>query len=242
MPQYFSFITDRTKISTARGSSLVVEGNFLALSAQIISDCIFIQNQIQNVIFASHGQSVNEAKRILQEQQHPRNRMDFLLGFQFEKADHITEAVFKYARKLFGELYELRNVLAHEIWLSSSEFEGSVLFADLKEEARLNLARGRLIHSGDINSQGVHDAIVRYIQKLKVVRYDQLQLAKKHSELCSWMLLNIHNSLSADDNLQAEEIKRSFLVYGGTSHLFDESLNGAEPVDMVTKHQKSIKY
>jgi hypothetical protein len=115
----------------------------------------------------------------------PKSRVDFLCSFPFSDDDPIIAKVFDFARGLFSEIYELRNVLAHEIWSSSDEFPGAVLFSSLDENSRLLMASGKLWHQENATPEETHASIVRFISSVKVVNLDNLHAAARDIDLCS---------------------------------------------------------
>jgi len=200
-----------------------------------------MQSQIQRIIYASHGEELSEAKKALKDAPNPKTRMKLLSSVQYSGSDPIVSSVFNYSQSLFLEIYELRNILAHEHWISSDEYKDAVLFAKLDEEARLMTASGRLYHKDDTTPQEIYDATIRYIRSLKVVSSTHLQNALKDAELCSWALMQISMVIDEQDPIKKEEVRKAFLVFKGTSHLFDESKRISKTVRTQSSKQKKIQ-
>ncbi|WP_170004353.1 hypothetical protein [Pseudopontixanthobacter vadosimaris] len=158
----------------------------------------------------------------------------------YTEADPIIAKVFQFARTLFRELYEFRNVLAHENWSSSEQFPGAVLFSSLDEESRLLLASNKLWYSEEATPQQIHDALIRFIRNAKIVTVANLYAAIRDAELCSWVLMNINNVLDESDVDRKEEARKAFRVYRGTSHLFNSPAGQGEAADYSGSKRKRI--
>ncbi len=146
--------------------------------------------------------------------------MDFLCSFPYSEVDPVVLSVFDYARLLFRDLYELRNILSHEVWASSEDYDDAVIFSSLDEKARLLMVSGRIWHVENATSQEVFDATVRYIRSVKIVTSAELHVAMGDANLCSWILMHISNFLNEQDAAKKAEARQLFLQYKGTSHLF----------------------
>ena len=136
MSKYYRCLDGTNKIETKSGVGVVLPEGFANLSAEVINQCSYLQSLIQTVIYAAHGPAFSASKAILNKLSSPKKRMEFLRSFQYDPADPVVATVFRFAQDLFSEIYDLRNVLAHEIWMSSKDFEQAVLFSDLQEDAR----------------------------------------------------------------------------------------------------------
>lgn len=240
MAKYFDAITDGTKLKRNIGARLVVSPNFRLKSSAILSQCTFAQSLIQQIIYTTHGDQLVDAKRTLKKFPNPKARFDFLCEFPFTDADPIIYKVFQFARTLFREIYEFRNVLAHETWSSSEQFPNAVLFSSLDDESRLLLATGKLWYTSEITPQQVYDATVRFIRNAKIVTVAHLETAIRDADLCCWVLMNINNVLNESDTSRKEEARQAFLVYSGTSHLFDNPAVGAVTADYSGSKSKTI--
>lgn len=213
-------ITESTTLSRRSGTNSIIPAGFRDLSASIVSSCTFLQSLLQQIIYVTHGAELLAAKRILKEFPSPKGRIDFLCSFPYSEVDPVVLSVFDYARLLFRDLYELRNILSHEVWASSEDYDNAVIFSSLDEEARFLLVSGRIWHVENSTSQEVFDAMVRYIRSVKIVTSDELHAAMGDANLCSWILMNISNVLNEQDATKKAEARQIFLQYKGTSHLF----------------------
>jgi len=117
MSKYHSKRTNRSELKSRSGSAIHFPVGFCDLSAKIISRCSFLQNQIQRVIYITHGPEILSAKKTLTDFPNPKSRMDFLTTFPYSDADPVVSAVFDYTKSIFLDIYELRNILAHEDWM-----------------------------------------------------------------------------------------------------------------------------
>lgn len=221
MPKYYRLIADGTALDRLSGANAVVPPEFKDLSSSLTSTCTYLQSLLQHVIFVTHGAELLEAKRTLRTFPNPKARIDFLCSYPYSDADPVLWAVFDYARSLFRDLYELRNILSHEVWASSDAHNGAVLFSSLDEEARLLMVSGRIWHAEEATSQEVYDGMVRYIRSVKVITCDNLRSALSDADLCAWILMHIGTVLNEPDPTPRQEARRLFLHFGGTSHLFE---------------------
>lgn len=240
MPKYYRTITQETHLSQKSGSALAVSQHFQILSSTILSKCSFIQNLIQQIIYISHGKELPSAKRTLKTFPNPKARVDFLCSFPYNDDDPVVVKVFNFARLLFAEIYELRNILAHEIWSSSESYPNLVLFSSLDENARLQMASGRLWHIEEATSQETLDATIRFIRSIKLLSIENLKSAVDDADLCGLCLLNIMNILSESDPIRKEDARKPFFVYKGTSHLFGEFPELSNSVEFSASRSKRI--
>ena len=240
MSKYYNAISHRTHIRTRQGQDAIVPVEFRKNSVAIISRCSLMQSQIQRIIYATHGSDIFAANKILSENQHPRARMEFLCTTPYGESDPILSKVFSYSQQMFREIYDLRNVLAHEIWMTCDEYRATVLFSKIEEEARLLKASGRLQHDAASNSQEVFDAIVRYICKIKTINSDNLGDAVKDVSLCEWMLMTINHVLEENDPEKKNTLKSAFLTFSGTSHLFNEAQRKSSVIQLCTSKKSRI--
>ncbi|KEP67849.1 hypothetical protein DL1_18535 [Thioclava dalianensis] len=148
--------------------------------------------------------------------------------------------VFSYSQKIFRDIYGLRNILAHEIWMSCDDYAFKTLFSKIEEEERKLKIAGRIKFDRDSKSIDAYNAIVRYIGKIKVIGVDDLKRAIEDINLCEWMLMTVNQVLGEDDPQKRDDLRRSFLVFGGTSHLFSESQKGLTKVEVLTSKKSSI--
>lgn len=241
MPKYYELVTEGTNLSRRSGTGAVIPAGFAELSASIIASCAFIQSLLQQVIYITHGAELIEAKRALKEFPSPKARIDFLCSFPYSEADPVILSVFDYARLLFRELYELRNILSHEVWSSSDDYSDAVLFSSLDQEARLLMVSGRMWHVESMTSREVFDATVRYIRSVKIITNSNLRAAVGDANLCSWILMNIGNVINERDAAKRAEMREAFFVYRGTSHLFSESSLATGSVSISSSRRKIIK-
>lgn len=240
MAKYFDTITDETNLSQNIGARMDVSSDFQVLSSTLIAQCTFSQNLIQQIIYTSHGSELIGAKKTLKEFPNPKARFDFLCAFPYREPDPVLVKVFDFARSLFKEIYELRNVLAHEVWASSDRYQGAIIFSSLDENSRLSMASSRLWHDGNTTPQATYEATVRFIRMVKIVTVDHLKLALNDANICSWALMNISNVLNADDRERKEEARKAFFVFGGTSHLFDGKDRQPGTVEFSDSRSKTI--
>ncbi len=240
MSRYYDVITEKTELSHKSGSALVVSPDFRVQSSMILAQCSFMQNVIQRIIYTSHGAELVEAKKTLRQFPNPKARVEFLCSFPYKSNDFVVQRIFDFARELFFKLYEFRNVLAHEVWSSSEDYPGCVLFSSLDENARLLLASGRLWHERDMTPRETFDATIRFIRSVKVVTHEYIALAIRDAELCAWCLSQVDIVLTESDPQRRDEVRRAFLVYRGTSHLFVSELTPSDPVDYSAARSKVI--
>lgn len=241
MPKYYRFMLDKSNLSKRSGSNTVIPLGFNELSSSLISQCSFIQSLIQQVIYITHGAEIFAANKTLKEFPNPKARIDFLCEFPFGNTDEIVSSVFDYSRSLFRDLYEFRNVLAHEIWSSSEDYENSIIFSKLDEESRLLMVSGKMWHIEGTSSRDVYNATIRYISNVKIASCSDLHSALKDADLCAWILMHIGNVINEPDPVRKEEARRAFLVFKGTSHLFGSHTATSEPVNFQTSRSKNIQ-
>ncbi len=240
MSKYYELITGRTQIKTKSGQNAIVSAKFRKSSALIISRCSFLQAQIQKVIFSTHGPQFAEASKYLKDNKHPRARMEFLCSTPYGLDDAILSEVFSHSQTIFREIYELRCVLAHEVWMSCDDYSFKVLFSQIDEEARLSKVGGRLKHDETSTSREVFDAIVRYISKIKLVGCEDLESAIRDISLCEWMLMVINQILEEEDPQKRDDLRMAFHTFGGTSHLFTQSRSAMPEVEVHSSKKHSI--
>ncbi len=240
MPKYYETLTQETNLNHKRGSALVVSPDFQVLSSIILSQCIFMQNLIQEIIFISHDKELIGAKKTLKKFPNPKSRVDFLCSFNYVHDDPVIIKVFNFARGLFSEIYELRNVMSHEVWSSSESYPDLVLFSSLDENARLQMASGLLLHVDETTSKEIYAAIIRFIRSTKIISHNNLITAKNDLDLCNICLMGIMNVLKETDPARKEEARKSFFVYQGTSHLFEDSLRSSIPSEFFASKTKTI--
>lgn len=241
MPKYHKLITESTNLSQRKGTGAVIPTGFKDLSASIVSSCTFLQSLIQQIIYITHGAELLAAKRTLKEFPNPKARIDFLCSFPYSESDPVVLSVFDYARLLFRDLYELRNILSHEVWASSDDYCDAVIFSSLDEEARLLMVSGRMWHMENTTSKEVFDATVRYIRSVKIVTSADLHAAMGDANLCSWILMHIGNVLNEHDAKKKIEARQIFLQYKGTSHLFAGTPPTTGSVEFNASRSKTIK-
>jgi hypothetical protein len=238
--KYYSLITESTNLAQRSGASTVIPAGFRELSASIVSTCTFLQSLIQQIIYVTHGAELFAAKRTLKDFPNPKARIDFLCSFPYSEADPVVSSVFDYARLLFLDLYELRNILSHEVWASSDAYDDAIIFSNLDEEARLLMVSGRIWHAENATPQEVFDATVRYIRSVKIVASTDLHAAMGDANLCSWILMHIGNVLGEQDAKRKEEARRLFIQYKGTSHLFADTPPAAGTLNFNASRRKRI--
>lgn len=240
MAKYYSNITGSSILSLRTGSEVQAPPEFYIFSAKILAQCVFLQSQIQKIIYISHGEELMGAKKALKSFPNPKARVDFLCSFPYSDDDPIITKVFDFTRRLFSEIYDFRNVLAHEIWSSSDAFPEAVLFSSLDENSRLLMASGKLWHKEDATPEDTHASIIRFISSIKVVNLEHLQMAARDIDLCSWSLMNLVNILNEGDPDVKEKARKAFLVFRGTSHLFGDFPASPETVELSTSRSKEI--
>lgn len=241
MAKYYDNLEEQSSIHTNSGTEIEVPPGFHEMSSIIISRCSLLQSQIQQVIYATHGAEVFAAKKALADFPSPKSRIEFLLSFPYGEDDPVFSAVFDYARGLFEDIYNVRNVLAHENWKTSKEFSGVVIFSSINEEAKLMLASGKLAHGHETTPQKTYDATIRYISKIKLISCANLQAAIRDANLCSWILMNISNVLGEEDVDKKDELRSTFRLFKGTSHLFDEQDRISGTITVQSFKNKSIQ-
>ena len=241
MPKYYKMITEETTLNTRSGPDVVFPASFRRQSASIVSTCSFIQCLLQHVIYVTHGAELRAAKRTLSDFPSPKSRIDFLCSFPYSEADPVFSAVFEYARLLFRDLYEIRNILSHEVWAMSDAHGNAVIFSSLEEEARRLMVTGRIWHADDANTKEIFDGMIRYIRNVKLVDSADLKAAMVDADLCSWILMNISNVLQEQDTARREEARRLFLQFHGTAHLFGGGPSTSGTLAFSASRRKDIK-
>ncbi|WP_133244895.1 hypothetical protein [Caulobacter radicis] len=240
MRKYFKNIENCSNLNYKSGSSIVVAHDFYVLSAIVVSKCSFIQDQIQQIIYRTHGRELLGAKRALKNFPNPKSRVDFLCSYPYSNNDNTIKIVFDYVRTIFSNLYELRNILSHEVWFSSDDFPSKVLFHTLDENSKLLMAQGKIWHDEDAGAQYTYDAIIKFIKSVKVIDKFDLEMSIKDIDVCSWSLMIISGILDCDDEERREAARQSFLVFRGTSHLFDEAPASPGGVEFSSSRNKTI--
>lgn len=240
MAKYFDMIREDTNLSRNMGAALFVSSDFQVLVSTLIAQCTYLQNLIQQIIYTSHGSELISVKKSLKSFPSPKSRFNFLCKFPYTEQDHVLAKVFDFARSLFEEIYEIRNVLAHEVWASSEQYRGAVMFSSLDEDSRLLMASSRVWHDGKITPKEIHDATIRFIRNVKIVTADHLELAISDANICSWALMNISNVLNEEDSQRKEDARQAFFVFGGTSHLFDTNDSLPESTNFSASRNKTI--
>lgn len=125
--------------------------------------------------------------------------------------------------------------------MSSKAFEGAVLCSRLNEEARLMMASGRVYHDEETKSHQVYDAIIRYIENIKIIAVEDLKNALKDADLCAWILMQISHVLNEQDIDKKEQMRRAFTVFKGTSHLFAADNRSSEKIVVRSLRKKEIR-
>lgn len=239
--KYYKLITESTTLSRQAGPAAVIPTGFRDLSASVVSSCTFLQSLIQQIIYITHGAELLAAKRTLKKFPNPKARINFLCSFPYSEADPVVLSVFDYARLLFQDLYELRNILSHAVWASSDDYGDAVIFSSLDEEARLLMVSGRMWHMENATSKEIFDATVRYIRSVKIVASADLHAAMSDANLCSWILMHIGIVLNEQDATKKAEARQAFLLYKGTSHLFAGTPPTTGSVKFNASRSKAIK-
>ena len=240
MKKYYKNIESKSKINTRLVGSMPAPVAFNNASSIVISQCSFLQTQIQRIVYVTHGSELLAAKKTLIEFPNPKSRIKFLTSFPYDEADFVVSKVFDYAKNLFTDIYALRNILAHEQWMLSEEYEESVLFSQISEEARLLMASGKILHKEGTTSKELYDATIRYIRSIKVITCLDLHNANKDADLCGWILMTIAHIIDEKDISKKDALRRSFLVFKGTSHLFDPISHTSETVNVQISKNKTI--
>ncbi|MBX3525361.1 MAG: hypothetical protein KF904_04080 [Rhodoblastus sp.] len=242
MPKYFDNITETNTLNQITGEFIVVSDEFKILCASIISKFTFAQNLLQKIIYTTHREKFNNVRTTLRNFPNPRSRMDFLCSYPYGEKDEIIEIVFDFARSIFKEIYEVRNVLTHEIWASATDYPDSILFSNLDENSRLMMASSRVWHDECATPHDVFNATIRYIRNVKIINSNHLRLAIGDIDLCNWCLLNIDNMLNEEDTGRRNELRQSFHIFGGTSHLFKKPPISTDVVEYSSSKKKEITH
>lgn len=240
MAKYYSSIRGTSVLSHRTGVEVQAAPEFFIFSAKILAQCVFLQSQIQQIIYICHGPEIVGAKETLKSFPNPKARVDFLCSFPLSDDDQVVTRIFDFARGLFSEIYELRNVLSHEVWSSSEEFPGAVLFSSLDENSRLLMASGKLWHKEDATPEDTYASIIRFISSMKVVYLENLYAAANDMDLCSWSLMNLVNILNEGDPEVKDKARRAFMIFQGTSHLFSDLPSLPETIELSTSRSKRI--
>lgn len=240
MKKYYDHVVERTSISTKRGQRAVIPIAFRKNSAAIISRCSFLQGQILKTLYSTHGPDIFQASANAQENRSPNARMEFLCSTRYGTNDEILSKVFSYSQAIFREIYGLRNVLAHEIWMSCDDYMYKVLFSKIEEEERVLKISGRLRFDEKSTSREAFDAIVRYIGKIKIISCDHLECAIRDIDLCEWILMTINHILEESDPKKKNDLKMAFLTFNGTSHLFEKDRGDFTKIEVRTSKKTVI--
>lgn len=240
MSEYYSRITDKTSIRTRQGRAAIIPIGFRKSSALIISRSSFLQLLIQKILYTTHGPEIQEAITAANDNASPKKRMEYLCSIEYGVNDEVLSTVFSHAQKIFEKIYELRNVLAHEVWMSCDEYRFKVLFSSLKEEERLQKTISRLRYDERSTSREVSDAITRYIGKTKVIGCEDLERAIRDIKLCEWILMTINHIHEEEDSKKKSDLKMTFLTFRGTSHLFKEARRDFSKIHVHTSNKHRI--
>ena len=241
MPKYYTKIVGKSELSTKSGSAAIVPLEFRLLSSEILAGCSFLQNLVQQIIYATHGPELAAAKKALNDFPNPKARIDFISSYPYNNENQSINTVFNYSRDLFKEIYDLRNILAHEKWMSSNEFKSVVLFSELNENARLMMASERVVHEDKMSAEEAYEATIRYIQSIKIISVEGLNKAKRDYDICSWMLMTISQYMGETSPEKRRELIDTFHVFKGTSHLFDTSMPPSKVISVQNRKTKTIR-
>ncbi|WP_156349019.1 MULTISPECIES: hypothetical protein [unclassified Sphingomonas] len=240
MAKYYSSIEIETNLSRKINDSAEIPEGFYNLSSVTIAKTSYLQSLLQEMIYVVHGSNLLGAKKALKDFPNPKDRFDFLVKFDFKSNDYVVDTVFNHVQKVFYDLYELRNTLSHEIWATSENYSGAVIFSKLDEESRLQMVRGKFLHVEGYTTLETFNATVRYIRKVKVIRKDHLHLAINDLNIAAWSMTNIRNILDSENSVTKDAARKAFLVFKGTSHLFDESERLMGTVNYSSEASKRI--
>lgn len=240
MSKYYNTKSDISSLSRKSGSNLVIPQRFHELSSLLISLNSSIQHLIQLVLYTSYGDNIEEAKSILKKNMSPKSRMEFVNSLPYGNNDEIISKVFDYAKFIFFEIYELRNILSHELWSSSDEHKDYVIFSTLTNEENFLIANWRVLHKENTTTIETHKSILEYIRSMKFISCKNLQEAITDANLCSWILMNISTIINETDLEKREEGRKAFLIFRGTSHLFGEVAVSSETVNLRNSKSKTI--
>lgn len=240
MPKYYRLLRECSTLRQCTGANITIPIGFTDLGLAIIQSCTLIQNLIQKIIYVTHGSEIMKARRTLKEFPNPKARIDFLYSYPYSEEDPVVLSSFNFARLLFLDIYELRNVLSHEVWASSNEHPETILFSSLDEQARLLTASGRIWHVEDATSQETLDAILRFIHSVKLVNIADLISAKGDADLCLWILMQIQSILDEEDPDRKEEARQLFLRYKGTAHRFKGTIASTGSLEFNAIKSKTI--
>jgi hypothetical protein len=239
VPKYYRNLTDQSELRTRAGTGLVVPEEFFPLSAAIIHRVSFLQGQVQKAIILGCGSDYSLAKGILKKFPNPKARFEKLNFLPSEEGDKTVKIIFSFSYEIFLPLYDLRNSLAHEIWLSSDEFKDRLLLSSLEEERRLGLVGEKLLSEQENSVRVVYESMVRYIGKIKIITLSDLRLAIKDIELCEWILLHLQGIIGEKDPGKREEALKAFKVFRGTAHIFEA--NSGLPKSFGFERRRSKK-
>ncbi len=221
MPKYYDTIEESTDLTYRTSNRLGLSSDFYLLGSYIVSNCSYLQSLLQGTIYISHGAELDDARRVLNGSPNPRARFDFLCSFPFPQDDPTISVVFEFARDLFKDIYEFRNILSHEIWSCSDQYPNEVLFSTLDSTAKLSNASGDLVHKEGTAPQETLNAIIRFIRSMKRSNIDHFEKAAKDIDLCNWALMTIGHFLKEQDSEKKKTLRDTFYVFEGTSHLFE---------------------
>lgn len=236
MAKYFNTIDHEKEINIKSGSNIDISSEMKILSSSIIAQSSFVQNLIQNLIFTTHSSVIFEAKKTLKKFPNPKARFSFISNYNYNSNDKIVDKVFSFVQSKFDEAYDLRNTLAHEVWSSSEAYPGEILFSSLDEQSRLSVARGKVKHLEDATALEAYNAAIRFIRKIRRVSVINLADALADLNLCAWILMQIDNIREEKDGLKREELRKGFLIFKATSHLFPE----VDRLDGVSNYTNSL--
>lgn len=240
MKKYYTMTKNCTTLNISSGEALVIDSDFQISSSKIISKCNFAQLLIQKIIFTAHGSEIDDLKSKLKKAPNPKSRIDLLQKFPYQNDDPVVTKIFDYCRTLFTDLYEVRNILAHEVWSSSKTFPGCVLFSTIEDRAQLDMSSSKIIHKDSTKSKDVYDDIIKFISNVKIISNNHIELALSDMSLCEWMLMHVDTILSEVDESRKNEARQAFFVFRGTSHLFDAKEILRDPVTFSASSKKTI--
>lgn len=240
MDKYYNKIRDTTALNVKSFDSVANSEAFHALSNRIVTGSTLFQKSIQEIIYAAYHKDVEMAGKSLKDLVSPKSRLNFIESYNNVSDDEDILTVFRYAKQIFVDIYDLRNSLSHEIWLSSDQFDGCLLLSSLDEEARLLSVKGKLIHVDGTNTLQVFNAIIRFIESIKIVSLTDLNTALKDIELCNWCLMQIEFFLKENNKNKKADLKNAFFIFKGVSHLFPEQVRQIGSLNWKSSFNKSI--
>lgn len=240
MPKYYSHPQDTPHLNQQSSDSINIAEEFYILSSNIIRKCSFFQVILQDILYDVHQEDVYRSSQLIKDLSNPKSRLEFLNFHNRMIRDIHISRVFNFSKELYVELYDLRNCLAHEDWFSSEQFPNCLMLAQISEKSKVNFISRKIQHLDEASAKESYRYITKYIKSVKVLSLEKMRKAHSDISLCNWCLMQISFFLKEIDREKAEELKKAFFIYKGTSHLFPCEITDQKNMIWRSNSEKSI--